>query len=762
MGAKVELASQIIGPSGGTIAISKPGDSLDGFVINIPTGAYPDNRTFKVSSAPITKQSFGNDITPISPMITVDNGGGYSDELMYVRVPVRVPEGNFAMGFIYDAKTKQLEGLPMSSVDAESVTVATMHFSNFFVSMIEKSLLKKDINSGFCPGIDDWQFTNYGSYIAPGGHCEGQSLTAMWYYCVQPDGKDQCLYNRYDNNGQKPATPDLWEDDSLGYRFCSVIQEEKRFDKSFWMNLGGKEWKKVNNKWQLTDVPGIGDENTFNLFSYSIRATGEPQEVAIWSNAGSGHAMVVDKIVGNTLYIADPNYPGKNDRKIIYDSTDNKFKPYNSGANKKEIDAGNGIAFETIIYQAKSTIVPWDKIANRWTEFKNKTIGNDKFPDLTITYKDDKGQWQELKDGYVSPVKLIIIAPSETGGLIRVYRDGKELKLDNQGNLELNPGNNKLGIYIMKKVLDDNEYVDFKYFNVTHNVLSIDPASLAGAVNTDYTFTAKVESPPDKARYEWKFQDGTAKGNTVSHRFSKEGTYTITLKLYDDTKNELAGQATATAVIKAAIQPPHVVASGNLKKLQEFTMMQALINGVLIINRTLYDPHGVVSQQQTRKRYGFRIPYYGISGERMPIVWNGTSFTGKLKDSSSYSPLTGPGENIDEIIGTVSEDGNTIKSLIYTFKNHVGAVSVGRYEATDLRMELVDLPINWNPDAPPPSINCNMAGYCKDSQDFTAHIKTIEFSYRNLTSDYDNVEKLSHIEWGSTDLLPVHIIGFCK
>ena len=118
-------------------------------------------------------------------MITVDNGGGYSDELMYVKVPVKVPEGYFAMGFLYDEKTKQLEGMPLVASDANSITVATRHFSSFFISMIEKALLKKDIDSGFCPGIDDWQFTNYGSYIAPGGHCEGQSLSAMWYYCTQ-------------------------------------------------------------------------------------------------------------------------------------------------------------------------------------------------------------------------------------------------------------------------------------------------------------------------------------------------------------------------------------------------------------------------------------------------------------------------------------------------------------------------------------------------------------------------------------------------
>ena len=59
VGAKVDAASQSIGKDGGGIAISKPGDPLDGFTLGVPPGAYPDNRTFKVSSAPITKQTFG-------------------------------------------------------------------------------------------------------------------------------------------------------------------------------------------------------------------------------------------------------------------------------------------------------------------------------------------------------------------------------------------------------------------------------------------------------------------------------------------------------------------------------------------------------------------------------------------------------------------------------------------------------------------------------------------------------------------------------
>jgi hypothetical protein len=480
LGTRVDLASQSVGTSGGTIAVSKPGDPLDGFVISVPPSSFPDSKNFKISEAPITKQSFGSDINPVSPMITVENGGAFSNKPIYVRIPVKVPEGYFAMGFIYDEKTKQLEGLPLVGTDPGSITVATRHFSSFFVSIIEKALLAKDTDSGFRPGIDDWQFINIGSAIAPDGHCEGQSLTAMWYYCTTPDGKDMCLYGRYDNNGKKPETPELWEDDSFGYRFSSIVQTDNRdqFSDDFFINLQGKNWVLVNNKWELKDVPGIGDGGTFNLFSYSIRATREPQEVGIYSSTGGGHAMIVYKVVGNSLYVADPNYPGNTDRKITYYSGEGKFKSYNSGSNRKAIEAGEGQAYETIQYLAKTAVVPWETIAGHWTEFKAGTIGNDKFPAYQINVVDDGGQVIELKDGYVSKQSKLRADVGTAGLLSKTYRDGIILKRDADQKIDLVHGNNDLGFYVFKRVVtvvnnqqvNDDQYIDFKHITVKSDV----------------------------------------------------------------------------------------------------------------------------------------------------------------------------------------------------------------------------------------------------------------------------------------------------
>jgi hypothetical protein len=184
---------------------------LYGFELRIPAESHQDDRDYTVSYAPITNTTFKN-VTPVSPLITVENGGGYADKLITVKVPVRLEADDFAMGFYYDARTGQLEGLPLLGQDAQSVTLVTRHFSSFFVSalkvaVLDAAILNGDIDSGFRPGIDDWQFTNYGSYIEPGGHCAGMSVSAMWYYVTRPDGPKADLWGVMTATGSSPPRP---------------------------------------------------------------------------------------------------------------------------------------------------------------------------------------------------------------------------------------------------------------------------------------------------------------------------------------------------------------------------------------------------------------------------------------------------------------------------------------------------------------------------------------------------------------------------
>jgi hypothetical protein len=533
-GESVEIPTVEVTPEGTLISYDKAGDTLDGFVLDVPPGAYSLDTSFKISYAPITEHTFGSAVTPISPMISVDNGGQLSAEPIYIRVPVSVPEGYIAMGFLYDEKTGNIESMPLSSADSESVTVSTLHFSSFFISMIEKTLLEKDIVSGFIPGVDDFQFVNRGSYIA------------QWYFLTKPDGTDAQLYNRYDNNDNQPKTPDLWMDDSYGYRLCSVVQKDyvtatNKLDneEEKWLALTGITYTHtlVNNiiKWEKQESPGLGDNFTRCLFAYGILVTGQPQQIGIFSNAGGGHSMLVYRADKENLYIADPNYPGNTDRRITY--TNETFMPYNSGANGDEIAKGNGKAYEKIVFYPVSAMLAKDKIAQRWAEFKDGTIGNDVFPAYQLKYKDEKGTYQELKDGKTTNQK--IFDANATGANVSFYRDGEKLPFDDDFNISLKPGKNLLGIYITKNVGSDSEYVDFKYLTVIYNGLAISPDPLTGETGKEYEFTATMEIKAEDVHYEWmvnnELKDSTSEP-TFTFTFPTKGSYTVSVKAFSGNK----------------------------------------------------------------------------------------------------------------------------------------------------------------------------------------------------------------------------------
>jgi hypothetical protein len=512
--------------------VNKPGDALDGFVIGIPEAAYTSGKSFKISYAPITKQTFGDLIKPVSPLITIENGGDYSEKPVYIRVPVKVPDGYFAMGFYYEKNAGQLEGMPLAGFDAESVTLCTSHFSDFFVSIAPEELLKKDINSDFEPGKDDWQFVNNGSCITD-GHCMGQSMAAMWYYLTKPDGAKTHLYGQYDNNGKEPKTPDLWQDDSLGYRLCSAVQKDEDITFNTKLeNLAGVVWKKVGGEWKYTtNNLGVGDAATWYMFAYSMLTSKQPQMVAVLSNTGSYHALICYRINQGNLYIADPNYPGKTDRRIEY--SNGTFKPYNSGANREEIDAGRGESFEKIIYFGNWSMVANEQIAKRWTELKSGTVANDLFPRYNIYFIEgnDPNPYQ-LTDNEVFTSKKVLFDVYLDDIVPLIYRDGKLLPSDAEGNTELVGGKNNLGFLVMKKVGTKWKYVDFKYVTVIYNELTVNPNPLDGETGKEYVFTANMDSPPAGVKYEWYVNNELKQSspqNTFKTSFSAAGNYTVSV-----------------------------------------------------------------------------------------------------------------------------------------------------------------------------------------------------------------------------------------
>jgi len=525
--ASTVIIDQNVARGGGHLEYRDPGHPLNGFSLDIPEGAYDSTRRFTVASRPAP-------IEAATLLIRVENGGGYANTPITMRIPARIRADEFAMAFFYDEKTGELEGLPLLNQDAEGVTVATAHFSSFLVKVIPKALLPNKVDAKYLPGLDDWQMINYGSAISPGGHCAGQSLSSMWYYCEKRLKGGPPLYGLYDDNypgfrtHPTAKTNNFWEDDSLALRLVSTIQQDGVWD-SQW-RLKSQELSREGR-----------DDITFNAFRFSMNLLREPQYVEVWGwdKRGSayqkdwiwtGHALVVYKIEDSRLYVADPNYPGGKDsrgrivdRFIQYDEKTGKFEPFMSGANAANL----GISYFRIFYVAKTAIVRWDRFGERWNEFVRsfavlpsenaKLIGHDRFPeyelllstsgfapgtatpivDQMVVDKDrievriqcGRYKWplppQNPPDCATSPLRVI------------VFQDGRRMLLAPGETITLTAGRNTLGFLVEARTGHDwtwvdrvgwepgtFKWVDYKEYNIflgeEANILPYVSAEIAG------------------------------------------------------------------------------------------------------------------------------------------------------------------------------------------------------------------------------------------------------------------------------------------
>lgn len=486
-GTRVAVARENVGPEGGRIAVDGAGP-LKGFAIDVPEGAYPQSVSFDIGYQPIREHNLGPDFHPVTPLISVQNGGGYAEDPVTVTIPVPDDPDKFAMAFYYDRRSGRLEGLPLAGADRGSITVVTRHFSDVVVSSIDIRILQGevDVDTGFKPGFDDWQFTNHGSFAAPVGHCAGQSISAMWYF-YEKRPTERCLYGRYDNNDRGYGTIDFWPDDSWGYRLASAVQRDCNWDRQ------AAQFMRKLQAYQ--------DRLTMNAFRYSMLLTRSPQYIALASStAPNRHAIIAYRIASGLLYVADPNYPGT-ERFIRYE--DGRFLPYNSGDNATAIAEGREISYDRIGYSAASALVDWPQVARRWGQLKGGVAGDDYFDDaFTLKVLEAEGdppeeEWVELADGYETDegktalprpdlrgrIAVALFTPTP-GRRLSAYRGTRLLtqQVAPAGSfaiveLELEKGVNDLGFLVEQEKTHQGEtkwrYVDFQRVTVKYEEVDL-------------------------------------------------------------------------------------------------------------------------------------------------------------------------------------------------------------------------------------------------------------------------------------------------
>jgi len=706
-GTSINLITQPISSVGGTITISKSGDPLNGFTITVPPNSFTSTQTISVSYSLITSHKFGINFNPITPLIHIESDGGVSNNPILLKIPVNVISGKFQMPFLYDKSTGKLSPMLIQETGTNYILVSTRYFSptgqlskeghantityaDFAVSDIDEVKLAAQniIDSDYRPGTDDWEFINWGSYITPSGECAGQSITAMWYYIEKKMNGAFSLFHQLDEYNDPTQPNVLWEDNSKGYRFASTIQGDFNF--SDWLEDLGAQSKH----------PDI----TFKAFAYSMLITKEPQFILIAHTTPDtvGHAMVVYKVdyTGKKLYVSDPNYPNNrapngiiSERVINY--TNDQLGPYTSGATA----ANTGTVFNQIGFYPKSSYIKWSQITQRWQELLNGTIGNDKFPNYTLNIDTVGGDI--LTDNYNTTNHTLIVLnqSTECDSFIQNSDKLQELSAFNdQGKsvgtriwtgrdlgkyeIELNPGNNKLGFYVKGKKSDGNDYfVDFKWFNIIYNsvTLNITPNPLNGVPNTSYSFTANKNNVQIPAQFKciWNFGDGTEDTTVlnsliVKHIFSNAGAFNVICNLYDNADNLIASASSQANILSAFLANllASRIASVHLQLEFKSDNKYIVLPNYLELGNSM--AHTIVNSN---------------------LSWDGLSF------SASYTYKTAPITGTDSLIytglvsGTLSTDGMIILTFAARERKQLQSGTGGW---TDDSINVANLPFSPN------------------------------------------------------------------
>ena len=235
------------------------------------------------------------------------------------------------------------------------------------------------------------------------------------------------------------------------------------------------------------------DERAFYCIAFSLLFIDEPQLVHVYSTELiTGHVLVCYGVKDHTLYVADPNYPEKEDATIDFHSFGSRLGPYVSAKNLEEIEKGKYTTYDQVYYSGKTCFFDLSKIRELWTEYKSGEI-EERFPeyDIWVIELDDHGNETDryildLINGLETDRKYLDFEMDASfGGEIEIYRyvDISSTVYDNQATADsyitLNEGNNLVGFYVKGEKNGELWWAGFDWVNIFLEETEVGAASFS-------------------------------------------------------------------------------------------------------------------------------------------------------------------------------------------------------------------------------------------------------------------------------------------
>lgn len=552
-------------PEGGSLKYTKSGDPLSGLTLTVPVRAFPGSTHWTVTADPGVAVPLPPDFSQVGPVLEVTNGQGVADSVMTLTVPMHLANDVAVAPFYVEAGS--LEPIPLVDRTDSSATLATRHFSADRLALPQnaptgsafragpaaafgtvrivwvstpKQKLVGTFTSSFRPGVDDWEFVNLGDYISPDGDCEGMSVTAMYYHAMVRASGQPSLFHRYDQ-----SLKNQW-DNLQGIRFAGSVQGD--YDARFAAGI-----RQVVTLTAQAVAKGVQLDNlTSAWILLTLKLDQHPVLMGLHGSAG-GHAVVAYAATSNGTHtdvlFADPNYPGQS-RTMAFEA--GVLTPVQLQLNGR----GTSSAFSKAYALGVSAEIPINQIATRWAEFTQRAAGGDRYPTSYRfeTYDYLTNTWVplpaalETTDPQLKIRTICTDCPTPVPGRAPGEQTADIWDADGQQRVAsqtLSNAPGKTSYLAVAGALSPfspsrfglSGFLDTKSFAVTYAPFTVHPDGASEAIGVDISFAASpggLGGPGPVFR--WDFGDGTpavtkTADSTITHQWSKAGSYTVTVEL---------------------------------------------------------------------------------------------------------------------------------------------------------------------------------------------------------------------------------------
>ncbi|HET9136512.1 MAG TPA: hypothetical protein VFO76_07740, partial [Candidatus Kapabacteria bacterium] len=211
LGQPTELASFDVPVIGSITPITYNNKTIK---VIVPANSFTTVKTIRLLRTPISSQTFGDKISPVTDLLTIDFGSDYPAHNIIVQIPTDDGKLDFTMGFYYDKVTKDLDAIPLCTPELDYTRIALRHSGDFFLSTIPLAKLYGGYETNFSISTDGSDIPNYGTSFTPTGQFAGTTLSTYWYYFEKARRGETHLYGRF--NSVLDSANELWQDNTTG------------------------------------------------------------------------------------------------------------------------------------------------------------------------------------------------------------------------------------------------------------------------------------------------------------------------------------------------------------------------------------------------------------------------------------------------------------------------------------------------------------------------------------------------------------------